>query len=123
MRTGLVHMDLAKQAEQATAELALATLLEFGLKWAKGLEGRPARVEVRDASLRNALAGPLATLDTTVALVEDMPAVREVLHNLEAHSTGERLPVCWNPPVYLSIASAGSRVRPQRSSSRGPGTI
>jgi tetratricopeptide (TPR) repeat protein len=91
LRTGLVHLDLAKEGEQPTSEMALATFLEFGLKWAKGLEGRPTRVEVRDTSLRDALAGPLATIDTAIALVEDLPAVREALNNLEAHSTGERL--------------------------------
>src|SRR3954454_3705414 len=56
LRTGLVHMDLAKEGEEATPELALATLLEFGLKWAKELDGRPARLEVRDAALRDARA-------------------------------------------------------------------
>jgi tetratricopeptide (TPR) repeat protein len=97
LRTGLVHLDLAK-GEEATPELALAAFLEFGLKWAKGLEGRPARVEVRDAGLRDALAAPLATLDTGVVLVEDLPAVRDVLHNLEAQATGERLPGLLESP-------------------------
>jgi hypothetical protein len=55
VRTGLVHLDLAAATEPATPDLALATFLEFGLKWAKGLEGRPARVEVRDPGLREAL--------------------------------------------------------------------
>lgn len=92
LRTGLVHLDLASGDEPATADLALATFLEFGLKWAKGLEGRPARVEVRDPSLRDALAGPCAALDTTVVLAEDLPAVREALLHLETHATGERPP-------------------------------
>ena len=38
-RTGLVHLDLANEGEQATPELALATFLEFGLKWAKRAGG------------------------------------------------------------------------------------
>jgi tetratricopeptide (TPR) repeat protein len=97
-RTGLVHLDLPQEGEEATSDLALAVLLEFGLKWAKGLEGRPSRVEVRDAGLRDALAGPLATLDTEVTLVDDLPAVREALHNLEAHATGERLPGLLESP-------------------------
>ena len=101
-------------------DLALAAFLEFGLKWAKELEGRPARIEVRDASLRDALAGPLATLDTTVALVEDVPAVREALHNLEAQSTGERLPGLLESPgmsvdrlrAFASAAAAFFVARP-----------
>jgi tetratricopeptide (TPR) repeat protein len=92
LRTGLVHMDLPKEGEAVTPELALAVFLEFGLKWAKGLEGRPARIELRDAGLRDALAEPLAALDTSIALVDDLPAVREALINLEEHSSGEPLP-------------------------------
>jgi hypothetical protein len=120
LRTGLVHLDLAKEGTQPTSEMALATLLEFGLKWAKGLEGRPARVEVRDASLRDALAGPLATLDTEVTLLDDLPAVREALHNLEAHATGERLPGLLESPgmsvdrlrAFASAAAAFFVARP-----------
>lgn len=97
VRTGLVHLDLADPEERPT-DLALATFLEFGLKWAKGLEGRPARVEVRNPELLEALAGPLATLDTTVALADDLPAVREALHGLETHSTGARLPGLLESP-------------------------
>src|SRR5215212_10181012 len=85
LRTGLVHMDLAPEGEEATPELALATLLEFGLKSAKELDGRPARIEVRDAALRDALAASLATLDTTITVVEDQPAVRDALCTFEEH--------------------------------------
>lgn len=98
LRTGLVHLDLAKEGEQATPELALATFVEFGLKWAKGLEGRPARVEVRSATLRDALAAPLAILDTAVALVDELSAVRDALRKLEEQSTGERLPALLESP-------------------------
>ena len=98
MRTGLVHLDLAKEGEQATPELALATFVEFGLKWAKGLEGRPARVEVRSVTLRDTLAAPLAILDTAVALVDELPALRDALRNLEEQSTGERLPALLESP-------------------------
>src|SRR5689334_7754902 len=65
-RTGLLHVEMAKEGEQATPDLAFATLLEFGLKWAKELEGRPARIEVRDAALRDALADRLAALETFI---------------------------------------------------------
>jgi tetratricopeptide (TPR) repeat protein len=92
LRTGLVHVDLAKEGEDATPELALATLLEFGLKWAKELDGRPGRIEVRDPGLRDALAAPLAALDTRITLVEDQPAVRDALRSFEEHEVGERMP-------------------------------
>jgi tetratricopeptide (TPR) repeat protein len=120
LRTGLVHLDLAKEGDQGTPELALAGFLEFGLKWAKELEGRPARVEVRDAGLRDALAAPLSTLDTGLALVDDLPAVRVALHSLEAHSTGERLPGLLESPgmsvdrlrAFASAAAAFYVARP-----------
>jgi hypothetical protein len=98
LRTGLIHLDLPTDGGQATPELALATFLEFGLKWEKGLEGRPARVEVRAASLRDALAAPLAILDTSVAHVDELPAVRDALRHLEEQSAGERLPGLLESP-------------------------
>lgn len=73
-----------------TREFALSTLLEFGLKYSKGLEGRPARIEVHDPALRDALADALAKLSTSVAVVADLTAVREVLNNLETEATGGR---------------------------------
>jgi len=83
LRTGLVHAVLAKAGAEATPDLALEALLQFGLKRAKELEGRPARIEVRDPGLRDALAAPLAALDTAIAVVEDQPAVRDALRTFE----------------------------------------
>ena len=90
LRTGLLHLALPPKGSTPTPEFGLAALLEFGLKWSKGLEGRPARVEVRDPALRDVLADSLAKLSTSVAVVDDMSAVREVLNNLEAEETGGR---------------------------------
>lgn len=90
LRTGLIHVDLPKEGATASAEFALAALLEFGLKSLKGLDGRPARVEVRDRGLRDALAEVLGRMSTSVVVIEDMPAVREVLNNLEAEAAGGR---------------------------------
>lgn len=103
LRTGLLHVDLAKEGEEAGAELALATLLEFGLKWAKELDGRPARIEVTDPALRDALAAQLAALDTGITLVENQPAVRDALRNLEESQFGERIPGLMESPG-MSIA-------------------
>jgi tetratricopeptide (TPR) repeat protein len=120
LRTGLINLDLAPEGAQPSPELALATFLEFGLKWANGLDGRPARVEVQDASLRDALREPLSALGTTIALVEDLPAVREALVNLEAQTTGERLPGLLDSPgmsvervhAFASAAAAFFAARP-----------
>jgi tetratricopeptide (TPR) repeat protein len=93
LRTGLVHAALAKEGAEATPELALETLLQFGLKRAKELEGRPARIEVRDSGLCDALAEPLAALDTTIVVVEDQPAVRDALRTFEEEDEdGEPMP-------------------------------
>src|SRR5260221_3825733 len=88
LRTGLIHVGLPEEGATASAEFALAALLEFGLKSLKGLDGRPARVEVRDPGLRDALAEVLGRMSTSVVVVDDMPAVREVLNHLEAEPTG-----------------------------------
>ncbi len=99
LRTGLVHAALAKAGQEATPELALATLLEFGLKRAKELEGRPARIEVRDPVLRDALAAPLAALDTGIVVVEDQPAVRDALRTFEEEEEdGEPMPGLMEAP-------------------------
>ncbi|HEY3884741.1 MAG TPA: hypothetical protein VGL62_06015 [Vicinamibacterales bacterium] len=83
-------MDLLEEGGTASAEFALAALLEFGLKSLKGLDGRPARVEVRDPGLRDALAEAIGRMSTSVVVVDDLPTVREVLNNLEAEAAGGR---------------------------------
>lgn len=90
LRTELLHLALPDDGAHATPEFALAALIEFGLKWAKGLEGRPARVEVQDATLRDALLDPLSRLATSVVLVDDTPAVRDALRHLEMEAGGGR---------------------------------
>jgi tetratricopeptide (TPR) repeat protein len=120
LRTGLVHMDLAKEGEEATPELALATLLEFGLKLAKELDGRPARIEVRDPGLRDVLAASLAALDTTVTLVDDQPAVRDALRTFEEHEVEEPMPGLMDVPgmaidrvrAFAAAAAAFYSARP-----------
>lgn len=99
LRTGLIHLALPHEGIPASPELALSALLEFGLKGSKGLEGRPSRVEVQDAVLRDALSEPLSRLATAIALVADMPAVRETLCNLETEAGGgRRLPGALEAP-------------------------
>src|SRR5215212_9671226 len=120
LRTGLVHMDLAPEGEEATPELALATLLEFGLKSAKELDWRPARIEVRDAALRDALAASLAALDTPITLVEDQPAVRDALRTFEEHEVEEVVPGLLDVPgmsidrvrAFAAAAAAFYTARP-----------
>src|SRR5262249_5067591 len=63
-------------------------LIEFGLKESKKLAGRPSIIQVRDARLAEALSGSMSTLNTSVMLVEEMPAVAEALQALEAAAGG-----------------------------------
>ena len=93
LRTGLVHVALPREGEQPSAELALRALFEFGQKHAKELAGRPARLEVDDAALRDELAVALAPTATAVDVVEDLPHVKTVLRSFEEAATGgERQP-------------------------------
>jgi hypothetical protein len=99
LRTGAMHAVLADAEADATPQLALDTLLEFGLKQAKALDGRPARIEVRDAGLRDALAAPLAALDTSIVVVEHQPAVRDALRVFEEEEAdGEPIPGLLESP-------------------------
>jgi tetratricopeptide (TPR) repeat protein len=88
LRSGLIHLALPEGGVPASPELALSALLEFGLKWSKRLEGRPSRVEVQDAGLRDAVAEPLSRLSTATVLVADMPAVRDALRTFATEGSG-----------------------------------
>jgi tetratricopeptide (TPR) repeat protein len=85
---GLIHMDLPGEGVAASPQLALTTLLEFGLKHGRDLMGRPTRVEVTDPTLQGVLAHTLAPLNTRVVVVPEMPAVRAALRMLEAGAAG-----------------------------------
>ena len=85
---GLMHVDLAKSEDAATPAFALATLLEFGLKFNRSGMGRPSRIEVADPALRDVLADMLVPLNTTVDLVPALPAVAQALQSFEEHSGG-----------------------------------
>lgn len=86
VRTGLLHVVLPEEGEEATADFALRALLEFGLKWAKQLTGRPSHVRVKDAALLEALSPALAGLDTTMEIAADLPDVRDALRSLEENA-------------------------------------
>lgn len=87
-RTGLIHVDLPSTLADLSPQLALSALLDFGLKHAKQLEGRPARLEVADPAVRDQLADALAGMSTDVVVVPDLPLVRAALDHLEEHERG-----------------------------------
>ena len=98
-RTGSIHLAVPDERVPATPEFALAALLEFGLKGSKGVDGRPSRVEVQDAVLKDALAEHLSRLATPIDVVADMPAVREAMRELELEANdGRRLPGALEVP-------------------------
>ncbi len=90
LRTGLIHFGMSEERGGWPADLALSSLFDFGAKWGRQLEGRPGRIEVSDARLRDAIAPVLATIGTPVELVDDLPAVREALEELETETSGGR---------------------------------
>ena len=77
LRTGLLHMALPDEGNPATPEFALKAAIEFGLKESKRLTGRPSTIEVRDPQLRQTLSDTMSALQTSVALVDDLPAVAD----------------------------------------------
>jgi tetratricopeptide (TPR) repeat protein len=88
LRTGLLHLALPEQSNVGNSDLALHALIEFGLKRAKELSGRPSIVEVRDSQLKDALSAALSVLNTSVRVAEELPAVAEALRSLEASANG-----------------------------------
>jgi tetratricopeptide (TPR) repeat protein len=123
VRTGLIHLELPEEDEAVTPHLALRAFFEFGLKWGKQLEGRPAHVEVDDPQLRDALEPALAELKTPIVLVGDLPRIKDALQTLEASAQeGFRAPGALEgdgvtPERFGAFAAAAAdfyRARPWR---------
>lgn len=92
-RTGLVWVKPEEAPHTAGVDLALRGLLDFAKKYDRELLGRPSRIEVTDASLAEELRAALADPDTTIAVVRDLPNVRDALRAFERHqSEGAQLP-------------------------------
>jgi tetratricopeptide (TPR) repeat protein len=124
LRTGLIHVEGPSGPDGPDGpddDLALRGFLEFGRRWARQLDGRPARVQVRDAALAAALGPTLAVLNTPVDVVGDLPALRMALRTLEEHaSEGPRRPGLLEEPgvtpdrvgAFAEAAAAFYRARP-----------
>jgi tetratricopeptide (TPR) repeat protein len=120
-RTGLINMELPPDGEPATTQLAFDALLGLGLKHAKELDGRPGRIEVDDARLRDALALALSELNTPVVVVDSLPLVTDALLRFEAEThDGVRPPGALEAPgvtperlrAFADAAAAFHRARP-----------
>lgn len=96
LRTGLVHLELAKD-QPATPELAFDVLLEFGLRYPDEA-GRPARVEVTDTALAEFLSRSLAGAGVGVEVVDDVPEARAVLREIARDALGKDLPSYLDAP-------------------------
>ena len=88
LRTGLLHLAFPDEGSVGNPDLALKALIEFGLKESKRLAGRPSLIQVRDARLKDALSATMLALNTSVMLVEELPAVAEAMRNLEGAAGG-----------------------------------
>lgn len=89
-RTGLVWVLPEDAPHTADAELAARTLVDFARKYDRELVGRPARLEVTSPALAAELAALLDDPDTTIAVVDDLPAVRAALDDFATHESGGR---------------------------------
>jgi tetratricopeptide (TPR) repeat protein len=113
-RTGLSHVSEIEDGVDATTEDVLRALFTFAVDDARELEGRPATIEVTDAALRDALHAALTELDTTVALVDALPLVDELLRDDEIEEYGDFRPNLLDVPGMTiermrAFADAASR--------------
>jgi tetratricopeptide (TPR) repeat protein len=107
LRTGLAHAKVEEGRASVDWTLALAALLEFGLK--HRLAGcRPARIEVTEAALAAELDRALLPAAVTVAVVPELPAVREALAAMAEHAAG-------GPPPPSALDAAGITVERMRA--------
>lgn len=83
-----MHVEAEGEVEAHGPELALRALLGFGLRNAKHLEGRAARLRVTDEDLAAVLRTQLDDPNTTVDVVGDLPAVGEILRQMAVDLAG-----------------------------------
>jgi uncharacterized protein DUF6930 len=92
-RTGLVWANTESAPRTAGVDLAMRGLLDFAKKYDRDLLGRPSRIETTDAAIADELRAALGDPETTIAVVNDLPNVREALRAFEKFQTeGEALP-------------------------------
>jgi tetratricopeptide (TPR) repeat protein len=82
-RTGLIWPAMEETRGTAGVELALRGLIEFARKYERELLGRASRIEVTDAAFAAELRAALDDRDTTIAVVPDLPNVRNALRDFE----------------------------------------
>ena len=83
--TGLVNVQLAESGDASDPALALQVLVDLGLKL---VQCRPARLEVVDRTLGEAITKTLADPELTVTVRADLPDVDRVLREMERHMRG-----------------------------------
>ena len=101
-----------RRAKRRRPELALATFLEFGLKWAKELDGRPARIEVR-APRPARRPGRTAGRPRTPVITRSRSCLPYARPFAVSKSTrvGERMPGLMESPGMSSRSPSGLRGR------------
>lgn len=92
-RTGLIHLHIPESRDpDVLINCAVTTLQEFGLKWHKELEGRPAAIHVSDPWLHERLSSRQEDLDASIVLVPDLPDLTAVLRDLQQNQSGDTRP-------------------------------
>ena len=82
VRTNLMWTEVEDLAGTADVDLAIAALLHFLKKYDRELMGRPARFELTDAPLADALRARLADPEAQVVVVPVLPEVEEALRDV-----------------------------------------
>lgn len=123
VRTGLVHLGMPKSRDEAAlADCAVNTLQEFGLKWQKQVDGRPAAIHVEDRALKDALDARRTDLDADVVLVPNLPDLTTVLRHMQETASGDDRPNLLDDPTitvemvraFAEAAAAFHRAAPWR---------
>jgi tetratricopeptide (TPR) repeat protein len=96
-RTGLVWPSPESVRDTPDVDLALRGLMDFAKKYDRELLGRPSRIEVTDAALADSLRSALSDPDTTIAVVAELPNVREAMQAFAKYQTDEE----EMPPALL----------------------
>ena len=106
-RTGLIHVHIPESRDaEVLVDCAVTTLQEFGLKWDKALEGRPAAIHVSEPWLHERLSSRHEDLDAAIVLVPDLADLTAVLRDLQENQSGDT-----RPNLLDDVAMSSGRIR------------
>jgi len=92
LTSGQIHLEMEHDLGQHGLDLGLAAFLQFGLKRYKGLDGRPATIQVADPELGAYIAAETGDRELAVEVVPELAAIGHVLRMFAEDTIGGPLP-------------------------------